>query len=257
MPVHGADSPLYVQLKRLIKLRIASGQLKAHDPLPGERQLMQAYGLSRTTVRQALGELVSEGVLYRRHGKGTFVAPRRLEQNLATLTGFVEELRERGMRPLVQVLSATVCPAPVEAASQLQIPPGEEVAFIERLISIDGEPLFLDRTYLVAPVGLAVLSTDLTKESIYAVIERLGYPIREGTQTLAAVRLAGAEARLLRVRRGSPALFIRRVTYVNAVSPPIEYAEALYRADRYQYQTRLLRHQNASYSSVPGRGMNS
>lgn len=246
MLIYGADMPLYAQLKNLIKFRIASGQLKAHDLLPGERRLMHDYGLSRTTVRQALSELVSEGVLYRRHGKGTFVAPRRLEQNLATLMGFAEELHARGINPQVRVLTASMCQAPPEAASHLGLPPGEEVAFIERLISVDGEPLFVDRTYLVAPVGPSVLGADLAKEPIYTVVEHLGYPIREGTQTIAAVSLTDAESRLLQVRRGSPALLIRRITYVQAVSSPIEYTEALYRADRYQYQTRLLRQRNTS-----------
>ena len=240
MVIQGADVPLYVQLKGLIREKIRSGELKPHEALPGERQLVEAYGLSRTTVRQALNELVAEGVLYRRHGKGTFVAPPKLEQHLARLTGFAEELRARGVQPEIHVLSAGMRVAPDHVREALGLAPGAEVAMIQRMVAVDLYPLFLDRTYLIEHIGRLVLGADLTAESIYATIERLGYPIREGVQTISAVALSAVDARLLQVEPGDPALLIRRITYIEE-DRPIEYAEALYRADRYQYQMRLRR----------------
>ncbi len=117
----GADLPLHTQLKNHICAQIRAGVLKPDDMLPGERQLAQDLDLSRTTVRQALSELVAEGVLYRRHGKGTYVAPNRLEQNLTWLKGFAEELREQNMNPAVRILAARLEPAPAEVAARLNL----------------------------------------------------------------------------------------------------------------------------------------
>ncbi len=238
--IQGADLPLHVQLKNIIASQVHAGELRPGDPLPGERQLSAAHGLSRTTVRQALNELVADGMLYRRHGKGTFVAASKLEQNLTWLKGFAEELREQGIVPGVRVLQARLVAAPPDAASRLHLPGDSQVAFVQRLVSTGGEPLFMDRTYLTPHIGRMVLGADLAAESIYAIVERLGYPIRSGEQTIEALALAAADAQLLNVPSGAPALSIKRVTYIDSASP-IEYAEALYRADRYQYATRLRR----------------
>lgn len=240
MPIRGADIPLYVQVKNYIRKRIESGELRPHDALPGERELVSRLGLSRTTVRQALTDLVSEGILYRRHGKGTFVAPRKYEQNLTWLTGFAEGVHHIDSFPTIEVLAQEIRPAPDNIAATLKIPPGESVAFIARLISTDNEPLFVDRTYLIHPIGELILQSDLTTQSIYKLIERLGYPVREGLQTIGAITMQPYDRRLLGVGPNSPALFLQRVTFIEA-DTPIEYSEAVYRADRFQYQTRLER----------------
>ncbi|HHW10458.1 MAG TPA: GntR family transcriptional regulator [Firmicutes bacterium] len=240
MIIQGADVPLHVQLKNLIWMQIRSGELKAGDPLPGERQLSQQHGLSRTTVRQALNELVSDGVLYRKHGKGTFVASGKFEQNLTWLRGFAEELRDKGLSPRVKVLAAEMRPVPEEAAYKLHLQAGQQAAFIQRLVSVGEEPLFVDRTYLVAQIGRMVLGADLVSTPIYVIVEQLGYPIRAGEQTIGAVSLSEEDAALLGVNPGDPALSIKRLTFVEMDSP-IEYTEVLYRADRYQYSTRLQR----------------
>lgn len=238
--IPGADVPLHVQFKSMIRAQVRSGQLQPNEALPGERQFVQTYGLSRTTIRHALNELVAEGVLYRRHGKGTFVSPQKLEQNLTWLKGFAEELQEQGLSVEVRILVAEMRQAPSEVAGKLHLGPGEQVAFVKRLVSVNEMPLFVDRTYVVPQIGSLLLGTDLANEPIYVIVERLGYPIREGSQTISAIQLSAADAQLLEVRTHDPALAIRRITYVEH-DAPIEYAEAFYRADRYQYHTRLQR----------------
>lgn len=240
LPIRGADVPLYVQVKNHIRERIESGELRAHDALPGERELVAQLGLSRTTVRQALNDLVAEGVLYRHHGKGTFVAPRKYGQNLTSLTGFAEELRSMGLAPQIEVLAQEFRPAPRGVALALRCEPGENVAFIARRILTEGEPLLVDRTYLIRSVGELVLQADLVHESIYRRIERVGFPIQEGLQTIGAIGMSPNDADLLDVEPGSPALFLQRVTFVDEESP-IEYSEAVYRSERFQYQTQLKR----------------
>lgn len=240
IPVRGADVPLYVQVKNYIRERIEAGEFKPHEALPGERVLVSRLGLSRTTVRQAIGDLVAEGVLYRRHGKGTFVAPRQPGAHVATLRGFVEELRAAGLTPSVEVLAKEVRPAPRGVAAALGLGPGDRVAFVARRIAADGEPVLIDRTYLPLSVGDLVLQADVGRESLYRLLEKFGYPVQEGLQTIGAMRLQPHDAELLNVPPDSPGLIVQRVCFVGADSP-IEYTEAVFRADRFQYPTRLRR----------------
>lgn len=240
IPVRGADLPLYVQVKNHIREQIESGALKPHEALPGERELVAQFGLSRTTIRQALSDLVSEGILYRHHGKGTFVAPRQGAQHLFALTGFVEELRTMGMEPKVEVLVNEMRPAPRGVAAALHLDPNERVAFLARRVLTDDQPLLVERTYLTPSIGELLIRGEHPPDSIYRRLDRLGYPIQEGLQTISAIGMPPNDAHLLDVEPGSPALFLQRVTFVDEDSP-IEYAEAVYRADRFQVQSRLRR----------------
>lgn len=239
-PIRGASLPLYVQVKNDIRSRIENGELQPHQALPGERELVTQLGLSRTTIRQALNDLVVEGVLYRQHGKGTFVAPRKRERNFSWLAGFVEELRLMNVTPSVEILAQETCSVPPAIADALRIKPETEIAFVSRRVLTDGVPLFIDRTYLVPSLSELALQSDLTKYSLYNLLERLGYPPQDGLQTIGAIAMHPDDATLLAVPPQSPALFIQRITYV-AEDSPIEYSEAVYRADRFQYETRLER----------------
>ncbi len=91
--------PLYYQLKEVLKQQIRAGHLAPHTAIPSEPELVSSYHVSRATVRQALTELVHEGLLYRQHGKGTFVCEPRVQQTLSELSSFSEEMRRRGKRP--------------------------------------------------------------------------------------------------------------------------------------------------------------
>src|SRR6266699_3597029 len=91
--------PLYYQLKEVLKQQIRAGHLAPHTAIPSEPELVSSYHVSRATVRQALTELVHEGLLYREHGKGTFVCEPRVQQTLSELSSFSEEIRRRGKRP--------------------------------------------------------------------------------------------------------------------------------------------------------------
>src|SRR5260221_8871925 len=98
--------PRYYQLKEIMRERVRAGEWKPGDLIPCERELGEKYGISRMTARQALTELVNEGLFYREQGKGTFVSQRKITQQLIPLTGFTEDIRERGQRPGTKVLSS-------------------------------------------------------------------------------------------------------------------------------------------------------
>lgn len=238
--MRGADVPLYVQVKHHIRALIASGELKEGDALPGERELVARFGLSRTTIRQALGDLVAEGVLYRHHGKGTFVAPHAMRQNQTPLTDVPDELRAMGYTPHVEVLTCEKLAPPPGVAITLGVKADAETTFIVRRVHVEREPVAIVRTYLVQSVGELVHEDDLAVEPLYARLERLGYPIREGLQTISANPVHPRDAELLQVEPGAPALLLQRVTFIDP-GAPVEYSEAVFRADRFQYQTQLKR----------------
>src|SRR5258708_39864193 len=103
--------PRYYQLKEIIRERIRSGEWKPGELIPSERELSEQYKISRMTARQAITELVNEGMFYREQGKGTFVSRHKITQQLIRLTGFTEDIKTRGQRPGTKVLSAQMSPA--------------------------------------------------------------------------------------------------------------------------------------------------
>ena len=116
-----APTPLYVQLKNSLLMQITSNQLAPHQQLPSERELCEQFGVSRTTVRQAINEMIHEGLVYSRAGKGTFVSEPKINQQLRTLTGFSQDVLERGGTPSSQVLEARLIPATPDLAERLQV----------------------------------------------------------------------------------------------------------------------------------------
>lgn len=229
--------PLWQQFKLIVEQKIATGEWAPEQPIPPEMQLIETYGISRITVRQALDELVQEGRIYRRRGKGTFVAQPKINQTLAQLTGFVEELSLRGLEPAVTVIGYTVEPEP-RVAEVLGVE--GPLLQIRRLVSVGGGPLFVDTSFFPAELAHLLRREQLAERPIYSLLEAGGRAPAEGDQWLGAVALSAETARLLEMEPGSPGLAIHRVTK-DALGRPVEYTKVVYRADRYEYQIRLER----------------
>ena len=115
--------PRYYQLKEIMRERVQSDEWKPGDLIPSERELSEKYGISRMTARQAITDLVNEGLFYREQGKGTFVSQRKITQQLIRLTGFTEDIKARGQKPGTRVLSALMFPADEATADKLRIDP--------------------------------------------------------------------------------------------------------------------------------------
>ncbi len=241
--------PLHVQLRQAILRRVEQGEWPPGSQLPGERALVAMFGVSRTTVRQALEQLEVDGALIRRHGQGTFVARPPVVENLAALRGFAEELVEQGLDPQVQVLRAGPARAAPEAAQALGLSADAPIVEISRIVRVAGEPLFSDDSYLPASVGHLVLAAEPSR-SIYSALEAVGFRIVRGEQSIEARVADRVEARLLGVPAGSPVLLIRRTAQL-ADGTPVEYRRAVYRADRYRYRITLVRRPPASAPASP------
>lgn len=236
-----APIPLYYQIKTWLVEAIESGQLSPGDRAPSERELTQRFGVSRMTVRQATAELESQGYLHRVQGKGTFVATPKVEQPLAALTSFTEDMRRRGMVPGTRLLSAEALPAGRWIAAALRLADSDRVYRLERLRLADGAPMALETSHI--PVGAApgLLESEAVKGSLYQVLaERYGLHLQRASQTLEAVAAGSYEAEALGVREGAPILLLERISYDQA-DRPVEFVRSLYRGDRYRFTTELSR----------------
>ncbi|WHH61020.1 GntR family transcriptional regulator [Petroclostridium sp. X23] len=240
----GSAKPLYEQLKDYIKQAISSGEYKQGQALPSERQLMENLRVSRITVRQAIGELVNEGVLYRQHGKGTFVAQKRILRPLASLLGIAEMLNLQGIEADMKVIKKCITKADTVIARELGLNTGDNVMMIKRLISTGDEPLLINFNYLSPQVGMVLDNVDLTQDPIFSQLELYGYKISEGFQRITASKATGEEARYLQCENNSPVLIIKNTTFVDS-GRPILYSSAIFRGDRYEVNITLKR--NPSY----------
>ena len=239
---HNSHVPYYVQVKEALRDRIEHGEWKAGDQLPGEPELCVLFDVSRTVIRQALSELLHDGLILRAKGKGTFVAEPKIVENLAQkLTGFYQDMAERGYPPVSQVLHQVVVPANQKVAAFLQIAPGTPVVEIERLRFVQEEPIVLVTTYLPYAHYPELLTADLTHQSLYSLMEQeYGLTIARGHRTLEAVTANQYEADLLQVETGAPLMLLDSVSYLED-GVPVEYYHALHRGDRSRFEAELIR----------------
>jgi GntR family transcriptional regulator len=234
--------PYYVQLIRLIKGQITSGNWKPGDQIPGEPDLCELYGISRTVVRQALRELEIEGLVIRRKGRGTFVAQPKLNESLVQkLTGFYEDMVARGHTPVTRTLNHSVVPATDKIAQWLEIAPGAKVFDIQRLRSIDDTPFQLVSSYLPFDLCPQLENVDLTNRSLYNFLENeCGLVIARGRRYIEAVAANETEARLLEIERGAPLVMLDSISFLDT-GRPIEFFHAVHRGDRARFEVELVR----------------
>ena len=234
--------PYYVQLKEALREEIERGAWRPGDQLPGEPELCRMFDVSRTVVRQALTELVYEGLIVREKGRGTFVAEPKIGEGLVQkLTGFYQDMADRGLTPISHVLKQGVVPASRKVAALLRIEAGGPVIEIERLRFIQNEPIVLVTTYLPYALCPGLVNADLSRQSLYSLLEREhGLFIARGRRTIEAAPANEYEARLLRIERGAPVIVLESVSYLED-GTPIEYYHALHRADRSRFEVELVR----------------
>jgi GntR family transcriptional regulator len=231
--------PLYHQLYEILRDTITRSEWKPGDMIPAESELMQVYGVSRTTVRQVLDKLVSEGLIYRRQGRGSFVAHPTLDQVLTRIVSFTDEMRQRGFEPGTQVLDARLIPASGEIAKHLAIEPGEELAYLQRLRLANGEPMAIEHSHLVHRYCPGVLQQDYMTNPLHEGLDRL-YGIRwsRARQVIRAVKADATCAQLLAIKRGDALLFVERVSFSDR-GVPVEFLQVYYRGDRYSLYAEL------------------
>ncbi len=222
----GDSAPLYLQLQRVLRQAIESHVLSTDEALPAERDLADAFEVSRVTVRKAIDGLVDAGLLTRRHGAGTFVAA-RVEKNFATITSFTEDMLARGRHPHSEWLTRTEGLVTPEEAMALGLSPGTRVYRFTRIRYADEASMALE--YSTVPAS-RLQSLDAVDESLYAALGD-ARPVRV-LQRLRAVLFTIDQAELLDVLAGAPALEIERRGYAQD-GRKVEFTRSLYRGNNY------------------------
>lgn len=208
---------------------LVTHELSVGDTIPSERALCERFGVSRMTVRQAVDALVVEGLLAREQGRGTFVAPGKVDLEVR-LASFGEEMARRGMTPSSEVLSAEVVEATPDIADALDILPGEMTFYLHRVRFADGEPMAIEQSWLPCRLVPGLFDGDVP-HSVYGELRRRGLEPDWGEDVVAATEVHAADAELLRVPVGRAVLRLSRRTFAGETA--CVYSRSVYRADRY------------------------
>ena len=202
----------------------------------------QSQANLEATVRRGLDILERDGWIYREKGKGSFAAVRRVEHELTQLVSTTEDMRARGWSLTTRLVSVEQLPAPAKIAQALELAEGAPCYKLRRLRLVDDEPISLQDSYLPAELCPNLEGFDLTT-SLYRLLEsRYGLRLWSGKETLRAQCVQPEEQALLKVPRGTPVMYTERVTYA-ATGEAVEYLEAVWRGDRYDFNVTLSRPQ--------------
>lgn len=236
-----APVPLYNQLKELLRAQILDGTYPAESRMPSESELGDQFQVSRITVRQALGDLQKEGLIFKIHGKGTFVAKPKAFQNVSTLQGLAESLSQLGHEVINQLLGVKFIAADARIAERLQLNEGDRVAEIKRVRLINREPVSLEISYVLADIGEKLQKADLITRDIFLILENdLQLNLGHADLAIDAVLADSELTNALNVEEGAPIMRIERLTHT-AAGQPIDFEFLYYRGDAFQYRFRIDR----------------
>lgn len=220
---------------------IALGAFAPGTRLPGERMLAERIGVSRSTLRSALGALETEGRLSRSAQRGWFVPAQVVGEPPSTLQSFTEMARARGLRPTAKILRKEVRPATIDEADRLRIAPTSPVIQIDRLRGLDGNPVCFDVVVLPEQRAGALVGIDLTDRSLYDLLrDACEIPIHRSAYSVTAAVADASLAKLLATNVGAPVLVGEEVAYT-ADGTPVLLGVNRYRGDAYRFQADLFR----------------
>jgi GntR family transcriptional regulator len=242
MPNHDAESATAVgEAYRKLSESLRRRTFAPGTRLPGERDLAISVGVSRATLRQALGRLAEEGQLDRSAQRGWFVPRQVVGEPPSTLQSFSEMARSRGLTPGARVLGLRTRPAGFEEARRLHVAPATKVVELRRLRTLDAVPVCVDNSVVVLSRVPALEDTDMTDRSLYDTIEEISdVRIARSSYTVRADACDETTAALLEIEPGSPVLVGDEITY-DAFGAVILTGTLSYRADAYRFEADLYR----------------
>ena len=227
-----SNTPLYFQLETLIKRCISSGLVKAGDLLPSEAELCRSFGISRSTVRQAIGELEEEGLVIRRQGKGTFIAEPKLHRRSENIYSFTSEATRMGLHPSSTLVDFAVIQPTEDLRRMLELQSGDIPVYrFTRIRRVDGVPLMLETSYYPTYVYPNLTPELLQSHSFYSLLFERGIVPASAVDTYEAVRLEAEEAALLETRSGSAGFSHQRITR-SETGEVFELTQSVMRGDR-------------------------
>jgi GntR family transcriptional regulator len=225
--------PLHLQIQRVLRTSIQAGEWEPERPMPTEMALVERFGVSRTTIREALRVLTREGLIVRHRGRGSFVRPASARPAPPdTVTNLI-----LGYRAEITVITSETVPAPAHVVHPLGVERGSPVTRLVRLEKVGGLPLAVAVNYMPVSLGARIRARDLTRTSLLEFLrDRLRLRLGTIRQSIEA-RLPDVEAAgLLGIDLTQPVLAVRLVVG-DAAGRPVEISDTFYRADRYRYET--------------------
>ncbi|TMC20034.1 MAG: GntR family transcriptional regulator [Chloroflexi bacterium] len=233
--------PLYYQLKEVLKQQIHAGHLAPHTAIPSEPELVAQYHVSRATVRQALTELVHEGLLYRQHGRGTFVCEPRVQQHtVSELSSFTDELKRRGLKPGGMLFVSELVRGSQVVREQLRLTDEEQVVRLERLRTGNDEPIAYEVNYLPYPRAMSLYqrAREAGDGSLYQLMATEGLVPSIAEHSFKGDKPTEREAELLRIDPSEPGMRLSCIAF-DDTGAPIEYTEAFYPSSRFEFRLTL------------------
>lgn len=231
-----SPTPLYSQIREILRQRILNGTYLPHQQLPSESELIKAFGVSRITVRQALGDLQRAGLVFKIHGKGTYVSKPKAFQNIGQLQGFGEAMSRMGYETFSQVVSIKTLTAGKTIGQKLEVMANEQITELRRLRYLNREPISLDVTYVPKVIGDRLSNEDLAHRDIFLILENdYGLSLGKADMQIEAMLADNPLARQLKIEEGAPVLRIERLTFTSE-GKPLDYEHLYYRGDAFQYR---------------------
>lgn len=235
----GNGTPAYQKIQHAVREQIEGGELKPGDAVASERELARVHRVSLMTARHALAGLEREGIVERRRGAGTFVAPPRIHFN--KLMSYTEQMASRGLAPSSKVIMSRIIEDENEVAARLSLPAGSRLVKIERVRHTSDEPFALESCYLPAERFPGLVRAPLGRSSLFSTLEReydvqITYADEEVDATAADTRVA----QFLEIPRGAPVLRIRQVIY-SSNGKAVVYVIGFYRSERHSLFIRRFR----------------
>ena len=224
--------PLYYQLQEIIRTRIENGEWGPGKQLPPEADLCKEFNLSRGTVRQALSDLVREGMLHRRRGKGSFVAAPKIQQDLNSLLGFSDYVKNvLGADLGSRLISVKVIPATSSVAKALEVREGSEIVEIRKVKLVDSQPFFLAVAFLPRDANPGLENDDHSNGSLIGMLrEKHGFQVAKVKGWFEPVLVTEYKSSLLDVEKDSPAMLYQRIRF-DADDKPLMLSKNVIRGD--------------------------
>lgn len=226
--------PVYYQLKEDILKKIREGVWKVGQCIDSERELSENYGVSRMTIRQALGALVQEGILVREKGKGTFVCEPKVKQK--DMMSFSEIIKRTGRTLETKVIEFNKIPTPEDLTDTFSF---EEVYKINRNRIVDGECIANEVVYIPSDY-CGFINEEKLKGSLYKILEEFGYSVEYSESSIKAVIMDETNKKIFGVDEQVPLLQIIGKT-INSDGKVLFVEEATYRSDKYILEVNILR----------------
>ncbi|WP_373893884.1 GntR family transcriptional regulator [Virgibacillus sp. CBA3643] len=228
--------PLYIQLKLNLEQNILQGMYK--DKIPSEREIIDEYYVSRSTVRQAIDQLVSEGVLKKRPGLGTFISIKPIDDWLGSLSSTTETIQRMGMDPGAKLIESEIIELPEYLQNMSEL---TKAYHFKRVRYADNTPMGIENHYYPVHLGKRISTYDLDQVTLYDLLERkLDIHTLDAEQVITAGKAEKENAALLEISSDESVLIAdRKLVDVNGEF--VEFEHAIYRSDMYSFKINLSR----------------